>query len=131
MPAAPARAAAAGLGGLGVAIGVGRFAFTPLLPLMQDGAGLSLAARGALAAANYIGYLVGALWAARPARSARAIHASLLAIALTTAAMGVTQTMAWWLLLRFAAGVASAWALVHVSAWALPRLAGGGVLYSG
>ena len=112
-------------------MGVGRFAFTPLLPLMQDDAGLSLAAGGYLAAANYLGYLVGALWAARPARSSRAIHASLLAIALTTAAMGVTHTLAWWLLLRFAAGVASAWALVHVSAWALPRLAGGGVLYSG
>ena len=131
MPPPALRAALAGLAALAVAMGVGRFAFTPLLPLMQDDAGLSLAAGGYLAAANYIGYFVGALWAARPARSARAIHASLLAIALTTAAMGVTQTMAWWLLLRFAAGVASAWTLVHVSAWALPRLAGGGVLYSG
>src|SRR5262249_45230251 len=125
------RAAIAGLAALAVAMGVGRFAFTPLLPLMQDDAGLSLAAGGYLAAANYIGYLVGALWAARPARSSRAIPASLAAIALTTAAMGIVHTMAWWLLLRFAAGVASAWALVHVSAWALPRLAGGGVLYSG
>jgi MFS family permease len=136
MPSAPLRAAAAGLAALAVAMGVGRFAFTPLLPLMQDDAGLSLADGGYHAAANYLGYLAGALWAARPARSARAIHASLLAIAATTAAMGVAQTLPWWLLLRFAAGVASAWALVHVSAWALPRLAGGapllgGVLYGG
>jgi len=125
------RAAAAGLAALALAMGVGRFAFTPLLPLMQDDAGLSLGDGGYLAAANYLGYLVGALWAARPARSARAVHAALLAIAITTAAMGLLHTMAWWLVLRFAAGVASAWALVHVSAWALPRLAGGGVLYSG
>src|SRR6266404_2657497 len=131
MPQPALRAALAGLAALAVAMGVGRFAFTPLLPLMQDDAGLSLAAGGYLAAANYIGYLAGALWAARPARSARAIHASLFAIAVTTAAMGIAHTMAWWLLLRFAAGVASAWALVQVSAWALPRLAGGGVLYSG
>ena len=130
------RTAAAGLAALAVAMGVGRFAFTPLLPLMQDDAGLSLADGGYLAAANYVGYLVGALWAAQPARSARAVHASLVAIALATAAMGIVHTMPWWLLLRFAAGVASAWALVHVSAWALPRLASagpvsGGVLYSG
>src|SRR5207245_740185 len=131
MPPPALRAALAGLAALAVAMGVGRFAFTPLLPLMQDDAGLSLAAGGYLAAANYIGYFVGALWAARPARSSRAIHASLFAIALTTAAMGVAESIPWWLLLRFAAGVASACALVHVSAWALPRLAGGGLLYSG
>jgi MFS family permease len=131
VPSAPLSAAIAGLAALAVAMGVGRFAFTPLLPLMQDDAALSLADGGYLAAANYLGYLAGALWAARPARSARAIHASLLAIAVTTAAMGAVETMPGWLLLRFAAGVASAWALVHVSAWALPRLAGGGVLYSG
>ena len=129
------RAALAGSAALALAMGIGRFAFTPLLPLMQDDAGLSLADGGYLAAANYLGYLAGALWATRPARTARAIRASLLAIALTTAAMGVAQAMPTWLLFRFAAGVASAWALVHVSAWALPRLAGGpvlgGVLYGG
>ena len=130
-----ARAALVGFAALALAMGIGRFAFTPLLPLMEDDAGLSLADGGYLAAANYLGYLAGALWATRAARTARAIRASLLAIALTTAAMGVEQAMPGWLLFRFAAGVASAWALVHVSAWALPRLAGGpllgGVLYSG
>src|SRR5882762_8642619 len=136
MPSAALNAAAAGLAALAVAMGVGRFAFTPLLPLMQEDAGLSLADGGYLAAANYLGCLVGALWAARPARPGHASRAALLAIAVTTMAMGITQTMQGWLLLRFAAGVASAWALVHVSAWALPRLARGGpllggVLYSG
>ena len=95
MPSAALPAAVAGLVALAVAMGVGRFAFTPLLPLMQDDAGLSLADGGYLAAANYLGYLAGALWAARPARSARAVHASLLAIALATAAMGVAHTMPW------------------------------------
>src|SRR5438067_11051698 len=109
------RAALAGSAALALAMGIGRFAFTPLLPLMQDDAGLSLADGGYLAAANYVGYLVGALWAARPARAARAVHVSLVAIAMTTAAMGLVHVMAWWLVLRFAAGVASAWALVHVS----------------
>ena len=125
------RIALAGLAALAVAMGVGRFAFTPLLPLMQDDAGLSLADGGYLAAANYVGYLAGALWAVRPARPARAIRAALLAIAVATLAMGLVHSMAWWLALRFAAGVASAWALVYVSAWALPRLPSGGLLFSG
>src|SRR5437763_4588440 len=125
------RAALAGLLALALAMGIGRFAFTPLLPLMQGDAGLSLAEGGYLAAANYVGYLAGALWAVRPARPAAAIRIALLAIALTTAAMGLVHSMAWWLALRFAAGVASAWALVYVSAWALPQLASGGLLFSG
>jgi MFS family permease len=129
-------AALAGLGALALAMGIGRFAFTPLLPLMQGDAGLSLAEGSYLAAANYVGYLLGALGAARPVRSALAVRLALLAIAVATAAMGVVHGMAGWLLLRFVAGVASAWALVHVSAWVLPRLAGGapvlgGALYGG
>src|SRR5207253_5633999 len=74
-----ARAALVGFAALALAMGIGRFAFTPLLPLMEDDAGLSLADGGYLAAANYLGYLAGALWATRAARTARAIRASLLA----------------------------------------------------
>src|SRR3954470_14407304 len=116
-------AAMAGLGALAVAMGVGRFAFTPLLPLMQEDAGISLAQGGYLASANYVGYLAGALWAARPARARVAIPAALLAIVFATFAMGFTHGMAAWAPLRFLAGVASAWALVHVSSWCLERLA--------
>ena len=55
----PARAVAfAGLAALAVAMGIGRFAFTPILPMMQDDAGLSIADGGWLASANYAGYLV-------------------------------------------------------------------------
>jgi hypothetical protein len=49
-----------GLIGLAVAMGIGRFAFTPLLPLMQQDAGVSLLQGSWLATANYVGYLVGA-----------------------------------------------------------------------
>lgn len=105
-------------------MGIGRFAFTPLLPMMQADAGLSLAHGGWLATSNYAGYLAGALWAAAHSTRAHvAIRAGLLAIGLTTLAMGVVGNVAAWLLLRFAAGVASAWVLVHVSGWALGRLA--------
>lgn len=104
-------------------MGIGRFAFTPLLPMMQADAGVTLAQGGWLASANYAGYLAGALWAAlRPLPAGRAIRLGLAAIALTTLAMGVVQAFPAWLALRCASGVASAWVLVHVSGWALARL---------
>ena len=113
--------AGAGLLALAVAMGIGRFAFTPILPMMQSEVGLSLAAAGWLAAANYLGYFLGALCAARLS-TAWAVRGGLLLIAVVTFAMGLTHAFAPWLVLRFAAGVASAWVLVHVSAWALEHL---------
>jgi MFS family permease len=112
-----------GLVALASAMGVGRFAFTPMLPLMQQAGGLGLAEGGWLASANYAGYLVGALalfaWNPPPAASARI---GLAAVAALTAAMALTEALATWLVLRFLAGVASACVLVGVSAWALPIL---------
>lgn len=105
-------------------MGIGRFAFTPLLPMMQADAGLSLAGGGWLASVNYLGYLVGALTAtALRLRAKTAIRGSLLAIALSTAAMGLVGDFAGWALLRFIAGVGSAWVIVHLSSWTLERFA--------
>ena len=50
----------AGIAGLLLSLGVARFAYTPLLPLMQDQAGLGVSAAGWLAAVHYAGYLTGA-----------------------------------------------------------------------
>lgn len=119
--AGAATVATAGLVALAVAMGIGRFAFTPILPMMEADAGLTLRAAGWLAAANYLGYFLGALCAARLPR-AWAIRGGLLLIAAVTFAMGVTHVFALQLLLRLLAGVASAWVLVHVSAWALEGL---------
>jgi hypothetical protein len=72
-----------GLIGLAVAMGIGRFAFTPLLPLMQQDAGVSLVQGSWLATANYVGYLVGAsICISSP--QARAIQWGLVSIALFT-----------------------------------------------
>ncbi|HUG57058.1 MAG TPA: YbfB/YjiJ family MFS transporter, partial [Candidimonas sp.] len=46
----------AGFIALAVAMGIGRFAFTPMLPMMQNDSGLGLAEGGWLASANYLGY---------------------------------------------------------------------------
>ncbi len=113
-----------GLAALAVAIGIGRFAFTPILPMMQEDFGLSVSEAGWLASANYMGYLVGALSAiGTRARSTVAIRAGLLVIGLSTLAMSLEHPFVLWVLLRAMAGFASAWVLVFVSTWALERLA--------
>lgn len=104
---------------LAAAMGIGRFAFTPVWPLMAQEAGLSLAQGGWLASANYAGYLLGALAAvAWPIRRLRGmLAASLLAVALLTLAMPLWHGMAVWCALRLAAGYASASAFICVAAW--------------
>jgi predicted MFS family arabinose efflux permease len=112
---------------LALAMGIGRFAFTPIFPLMQSQFGLPLADGAWLAAANYGGYLAGSLGAIWLRTStATAVPAGLYAIGLVTVGMAFTDRLGIWMLLRFAAGVASAFVLVYVSAWALERLKTGG-----
>ncbi|MFM9888867.1 MAG: YbfB/YjiJ family MFS transporter [Burkholderiales bacterium] len=113
-----------GLAALAVAMGIGRFAFTPILPMMREDFGLSVAEGGWLATANYVGYLIGGLSAmGMRIRPTVAIRAGLLAIGLSTLAMGLEHQFMLWVVLRTIAGIASAWVLVFVSAWALERLA--------
>lgn len=120
----PLVAALAGLAALAVAMGIGRFAFTPILPMMLQDAELTIAAGGWLASANYFGYLLGALSAtAIRLRPEAAIPGALLAVAVTTLAMALPLPFAAWMLLRFLAGVASSWVLISVSAWCLEALA--------
>lgn len=124
VPPSAAMIALAGLVALAVAMGIGRFAFTPLLPMMQADGGLSLAEGGWLASANYLGYLVGALLAGRRRGGApRLLRDGLLLVVVTTALMGAFAALPWWLAARFVAGVASAWALVGTAALGLARLA--------
>ena len=134
-----ARAAAlACMIGLAVALGVGRFAFTPLLPLMLADGSIGLKAGSWLASANYAGYFVGAVsCAAVRVAPARMVRFGLAATVLLTAAMGVGHLLSAWLVVRFVAGVVSAWTFVFVSQWGLRRLTElhapewSGVIYAG
>jgi hypothetical protein len=112
---------------LAIAMGIGRFAFTPLMPLMIRDGTLSAAAGAEWATANYVGYFVGALTASWFAGNPRCgLLLSLLGIALTTLAMAAIDAGALALVgagLRAAAGVFSAWALVCTSGWCLAELA--------
>ena len=121
------RAALIGLIGLAAAMGVGRFAFTPMLPLMQVHDAVSVAQGGHLAGANYAGYLLGALLcvASNP-RPAAAARLGLAAVAVSTLGMALTSSFPAWFALRLIAGIASAFVLVGVSAWTMAALAAHG-----
>jgi len=130
VPPPPARAssplviALAGMVALAVPMGVGRFAFTPILPMMQVDAGLSIAAGAWLASANYLGTLIGALAATAVRVPIQpAVRGGLVTIGLATLAMGLERRVAAWIALRLIAGIATGWVLPFASAWALERLA--------
>ena len=101
----------AGIFSLMLALGVARFAYTPLLPLMQAQAGLGLAEGGWLAAINYAGYLTGALTAASISNLVlkdRLFRIGMVVAVLTTVMMGLTTDFWVWAVSRYLAGLASA-----------------------
>ena len=125
-------ALAVALGGclaLAAAMGIGRFVYTPILPFMVETLGLSQAEAGIIASANFLGYLLGALAAAKaslPGGRRRWFLVALAISALTTAAMAAVATVPPFIVLRFASGVASAFVLVFASALVLERLTAAG-----
>ena len=113
-----------GLGALALAMGIGRFAFTPMLPLMQDDGLLGVSSGGLLASCHFLGYLIGAMSAARVRLAPRfMLQLSLLLIGIGTLGMGLTNSYAAWLVLRWVSGVCSAWVLVLVSNYYVKALA--------
>ena len=129
-----------GILGLAAAMGIGRFAYTPILPAMQQAARLDTAQAGFLASANYAGYLVGALLivVAVPVGARRNVLAvSLVTVVATTALMASTTHPVVWGAVRFLSGLASAGVFVLASGLVLDLLrragqaARSGWLYTG
>ena len=101
----------AGICSLILTMGVARFSYTPLLPLMQKQAGLGLAEGGWLAAINYIGYLSGAVVAALIndlVIKDRLYRIGMVVAVISTAVMGAAPNMFVWTISRYVAGTASA-----------------------
>ena len=114
---------------LAIAMGVGRFAFTPILPAMQAATGLGTDAAGLLAALNYLGYFLGALGAGLVPHGAvrtAVFRTALIASVTSTAGMGFTEDMAVWAVLRFVSGLASAGMFILGIAMTLDALARAG-----
>ena len=132
------RAALACMVTLAVAMGLGRFAFTPMLPIMLHEGKLQLEAGGVLASLNYLGYFLGAVSCAAIGIKAKTmVRGGLAATAVLLVGMGVLHSFTSWGILRAAAGVMSAWVFVFASGWGLRRLAEtnspalAGVIYPG
>lgn len=109
-----------------IVMGIGRFAYTPILPLMQKELSFSNTVAGYIASSNYAGYLLGAILAgAVPLKKYRVIilKISLIISILTTAIMGLTYSHSLWYALRFLSGVSSAYVLVLASGIVLDKLA--------
>lgn len=129
-----------GLVALAIAMGVGRFAFTPMMPLMLRDGSLDAVTGTEWATANYFGYLLGALSASWFAGSPRrGLQIGLIGVAVTTLGMVWGDAGLPWLgmALRASAGIFSAWVLVCASGWCLPELSRrhatslGGWMYTG
>jgi hypothetical protein len=130
----PLAIALAGMLSLAVAMGIGRFAFTPLLPMMLHDGVIDLPTASWLATANYVGYWLGAMacalqpwvWSRIPTLRP-VVHTSAMRLGLVlTGVLTLGMALHWpvlWPLLRFLAGVASALVFVYTSSWCLARLA--------
>jgi MFS family permease len=115
-----------GVFALFIAMSIGRFAYTPILPFMQQEAGFSTRFAGFLASSNYAGYLVGAIIASIvPLKRNRAIflRISIIISILLTLLMGLTYSHTSWMVWRFLSGITSAFVFVLASSLILDQLA--------
>ena len=118
-----------GLLAMAAALGIGRFVFTPILPVMLEALGWSKVDAGLVASANFLGYLAGALVAGRQVFSSnprRWLLIALVASAATTAGMAVPSQLYMLSGLRFIGGFASAFVIICASALVLEQLSAAG-----
>lgn len=118
---------ARGAAALAAAMGIGRFVYTPILPLMTAQVGLGPSAASGLATANYAGYLAGALAAVawpQATRTTLSWRVALTAVVASLAAMPLTHSVAAWLVIRFVAGFASAAVFITAVDWMLDHARG-------
>lgn len=124
--------ALAGAIAMAVAMGFGRFSYTPILPGMMLDIPLSPGQAGVIAAANFVGYLLGAVLAGLSFAQGRERVIGLGMLVATTVllcAMGLTTSVVLFALIRFLAGMASAFTMIMISQIVLTRGAAAGHTY--
>ena len=121
-----------------LAMGVARFSFTPLLPLMQADYTFSDTISGALASSNYLGYLLGALYARFVKKeSARLLYNLYIIASLVFVGLMFVNSQPLWYLLRFLSGFSSALIFILGSEFVMDYLVKKekteylGIIYSG
>jgi len=117
-PETPYRVILAGICALVLTVGLARFAYTPMLPIMKAQAGLGYVAAGWLAAINYAGYMAGTLLAASASDLRRRYvlyRIGLVVAVASTVAMGMTSHPVVWGVLRFLSGLSSVAGLLLAS----------------
>ena len=115
-----ARVLGAGIFSMILTMGVARFAYTPLLPVMQRQAGLGVAEAGWLAALNYAGYLSGAIIASLVADlilKDRLYRIGMVMAVATTIMMGLSDNTIVWAISRYLAGLSTPPACCSAPVW--------------
>ena len=104
-----------GIAALTIAVGIGRFSYTPILPYMISELNLTTTDAGLIASSNYLGYLLGSLIPIFPQfpKNIRSIFIySIFISILSLFAMGLTNTFEVFILIRFIHGIFSAFVLI-------------------
>ena len=104
-----------GIAALTIAVGIGRFSYTPILPYMISELKLTTTDAGLIASSNYLGYLLGSLIPIFPQfpKNIRSIFIYSIFISIISLfAMGLTNTFEIFILIRFIHGVFSAFVLI-------------------
>ena len=115
----------AGICSLIVTVGVARFSYSLLLPVMQEGAGLTELGGGWLASTNFMGYMSGVLLAAsiHNLNYKYNLHRVYLILSVvTSAAMVMTTDITTWAILRFLAGTCASGGFIIASGLVLKWL---------
>ena len=121
----PLSLAIGGMLGMTAAMGIGRFFYTPILPGMMEGLGLSASQAGWIASVNYLGYLLGAIGAAYGWAQGRERALGLLGVggsAVLAALMAMTESFSAFIVIRLLAGIASAFMMVFLGTVVFARL---------